>query len=642
MPDKKVKTKTKVHGGRNMSVRSASRRYTDYRKQFPILEYKPWYKQTVVHQSQCEMRLLPWANRTGKTTLGAAECVMAGLGIHGAIPYMRPPFTIWAVGTTYKQLEDSIIPAFEGDSTHPRMLPAGVKLNRNRMEYTLPYGTIIRLKSSEAGRDAFQGAGIPLIWLDEDHPMSVLKEIFARIGPGFIRRILWTMTAVNGLNYAYHQIYLPWLAAQSAGLTHPRYFCSVASMDEAPHLDPAEVDAVYSLYKPGSTEYQVRRHGGFTDIAGGTFFDEQAVEIHAKATRPGTPCIVKYDPGGGGRCVGLRAVESVLADSDFQQDPVGLPSSNNTVDTDEEVKSDSKSLEGGIDSPKLNFKENLNRKVNEPVSEIESTCSDKSSVSPSGGKYWGPSVTLYFEPDAGCSYSLGMDIAEGSLSDPQDEDSDRDYSACVVYNRTFNRVDAVYRTQQDPHSFALWSYLLGSLYNWAWLCPEMNHNGSAVMGVLRASVTVPGYENLGVYPHIYAREIKMDSVFVKEINPDLLGYKTTVATRPKLLSDLFDLVCKSGVKIYDLMMVEEMKSFQHNKVGKVEHARGFHDDLMFALGLALQAHLTCPLGNEGVSIAPLAGGVLNMPFKPEVIWGSEGLNWADDYGYDLTQEVMVG
>lgn len=48
--------------------------------------------------------------------------------------------------------------------------------------------------------DAFQGAAIPLIWLDEDIDAAVLKEIFIRIGPGFKRRILWTLTAVNGLD----------------------------------------------------------------------------------------------------------------------------------------------------------------------------------------------------------------------------------------------------------------------------------------------------------------------------------------------------------------------------------------------------------------------------------------------------------
>ena len=237
---------------------------------------------------------------------------------------------------------------------------------------------------------------------------------------------------------------------------------------------------------------------------------------------------------------------------------------------------------------------------------------------------------------------MGMDVAEGKLSDVSDDDSDRDSSAAVVYNRTLNRVDAVYRTQQDPHSFALWCYLLGSHYNYAWLCPEMNNNGVAVMGVLRASVTVPGYEKLGHYPHIYSREIKFDGDYDREINPDLLGYKTTVASRPKLLSDLFDLVCKSGVLVEDAYMIEEMKTFQHNVKGKVEHARGFHDDTMFALGLALQAHLTCSLSANARSIAPLASGVSVSYLQPfEGVYGPEGSDWYEKYDYDLTQEVLV-
>lgn len=56
------------------------------------------------------------------------------------------------MSNSYKQMEDSIIPALEGDATHPRMLPPGIHLNRQRMEYVLPTNSKIRLKTSEAGR----------------------------------------------------------------------------------------------------------------------------------------------------------------------------------------------------------------------------------------------------------------------------------------------------------------------------------------------------------------------------------------------------------------------------------------------------------------------------------------------------------
>jgi len=246
------------------------------------LDYTPWDKQVDFHYIDKEVRLLAWANRTGKTTAGGAECVMAGMGTHRYIHYPRPPLTIWACSIDYKQMRDSIIQALEeridchicngrghseGDSCpvcrgsgvrKPRLLPEGVKLNENRMEYRLPKvhkdddkGSVIRLKSADRGRKSFQGAGLPLIWLDEELPEDILKEIFLRIsGSGFRRRIIWTMTAVDGLSYAYEHFYIPFMehAEDTPGQTHPRIHYSEASIYENPYLIKDEIDGVIEKF----------------------------------------------------------------------------------------------------------------------------------------------------------------------------------------------------------------------------------------------------------------------------------------------------------------------------------------------------------------------------------------------------------
>ena len=513
----------------------------------PALGFRPWSKQEEVMRCGKETRLLAWANRCGKTTVGAAEICLAGMGQHPWVDYPRPPFTIWAVSNNYKQMEDSIIPALEGDATHPRMLPTGASLNRQRMEYLLPSGSKIRLKSADSGRDAFQGAAIPLMWLDEDIDPVILKEIFIRIGPGFKRRILWTLTAVNGLTYSYLTFYKPWIAAESQGVDHPDIMCSVASMDESPYLDPQEIEGLLKFYPPKSKEYVVRRYGGFHDIAGDSVFPEDAILRHQKRAKAGEPMVVEY-VGGDVRARPAEVGDAVMA-------------------------------------------------------------------------------AVWALPRRGSTYAIGADVAEGKLADVGDLDSERDFSAAVVLDRTRRTVVATLRCQIDPHNFALWLWLLGRWYNGAWICPELNHNGVAVLGVLRGTVFLPQAQGLESYQRIYARETHFDH-YSDNIADDLLGWKTTVLTRPKMISDFYTFFVDASCTIYDQVMLEEAKTFRRGKTGKAEHTSGFHDDLLIAAMLALQADLQCPSGKPS-ELAETTGYVQTV-FDPSQVAGFKEV-WEHEY-----------
>ena len=271
----------------------------------PALRLVPWSKQADFLQSPAATRLLAWANRTGKTSIGAAEVCLAAEGIH---PYNNhlypdPPFTVWACSVDYKQMRDSVMVALEGDSTHPRMLPIGTRFKQQEMSYYLPSGSIIRLKSADTGRDSFQGAGLPLVWIDEELPEDILKELFIRIGPGYDSRFIWTMTAVKGLSYAYDHFVVPFQAwpDDHQGEQHPRIFYSEASMDECPHLTAAQIESVAEKYPEGSKELQIRRFGGFRDLAGDSVFSQQAIDLHRKQCRePEQQLVFEYDAVGTG------------------------------------------------------------------------------------------------------------------------------------------------------------------------------------------------------------------------------------------------------------------------------------------------------------------------------------------------------
>lgn len=516
----------------------------------PAVGFRPWDKQRQVMQADYEVRVLPWANRTGKTTLICCEAVLAGMGMHPWIKYPAPPFTIWAVSNSYKQMEDSFRPAFEGDATHPRMLPHGVGLNQQRMEYLLPSGSKIRLKTAESGRDAFQGAALPLILLDEDLPTDVLKEIFSRLITGEIkRRILWAITAVNGLTYSYQYFYLPWKAARDEGRQHPSIFVLPAAMDENPYLSPESIETFCLAFPKHSKEYKVRRYGGYENLAGDSVFSEESIDKHSLTVEPVEPRALAWQ---------RREVHSRPA------------------------------------------------RTSEPVP-----------------------VLIWKPPQPGHRYTVGADIAEGKLSNMNDADSARDWSAAAVLDRDSRAFVARIRTRVDPHQFGVALWLLAMWYNKAWLCPEVNHNGVATLGVLRGSVQVPGAPYVRPYPRIYARERNFDQYSQDQSN-HLLGFKTTTLTRPKLIADFYDMFTSAPCLIRDGMLLEECKSFQRNKQGKAEHTSGFHDDILFAYMLAVQADLLCP---QMTGLTPDSVGVMpESDFDPSVVPGlAEDDLWVERY-----------
>ena len=66
-----------------------------------------------------------------------------------------------------------------------------------------------------------------------------------------------------------------------------------------------------------------------------------------------------------------------------------------------------------------------------------------------------------------------------------------------------------------------------------------------------------------------------------------LGFVTSVATRPVILSRLHKFVSEERLAINDDRMKAEMNTFVYDSRGKPQAARGKHDDMVFAWALAL-------------------------------------------------------
>ena len=78
--------------------------------------------------------------------------------------------------------------------------------------------------------------------------------------------------------------------------------------------------------------------------------------------------------------------------------------------------------------------------------------------------------------------------------------------------------------------------------------------------------------------------------------PRKLGWDTNTATRPKMLSDLKDMIDKRLLKLYHRPTVDEMFSFivtQTSTTWKAQAEKGAHDDLVMSLAIAVQLYQNC-------------------------------------------------
>jgi len=217
----------------------------------------------------------------------------------------------------------------------------------------------------------------------------------------------------------------------------------------------------------------------------------------------------------------------------------------------------------------------------------------------------GPHWKIWEEPLEHCEYAIGGDVAEGALSDKEDDRSERDYSAAAVLDRRNMRFVATFhgRVPADIFGDELWK--AGIYYNEAYLGPEINNNGQATITVLKD------------YPNLLMRAQMPDNSEERDITK--LGWKTDLSSR-NLLIDQWAEMCRhdphtgyeNKIIICDEMLVHEEKTFVITKSGKREHRRRCHDDMLFAHMIALQVHLRCPHHFDLIHPGIEPGGKLYM------------------------------
>ena len=156
------------------------------------------------------------------------------------------------------------------------------------------------------------------------------------------------------------------------------------------------------------------------------------------------------------------------------------------------------------------------------------------------------------------TYVLGADPSGGTGND--------DAGVQILCMETLEQVFEFYSNTMDPVAFAYFIAELGKEYNEAFIIPEGNHHGIAVLAVLKKN-----------YPRarIYKRHVPSKGI-------PKYGFMTTESTKPELVGLINELM-DEGLALYGQKTVNEMLLFHETPEGKLG---GTEDDLVMSLGLA--------------------------------------------------------
>lgn len=172
-------------------------------------------------------------------------------------------------------------------------------------------------------------------------------------------------------------------------------------------------------------------------------------------------------------------------------------------------------------------------------------------------------IKIYEDVQKGYPYVIGGDTA-GDGSD--------NFTGQVVNNITGNQV-AVLKHQFDEDVYTIQMYCLGKYFNNALLSVEVNYS----------TFPVKELERLG-YDNQFIREAE-DTYTKRKYNK--YGFKTTMQTRPLIISIIIKWFKENINKINDLDTLEEAQRFIRNEKGRAEAEVGYHDDLIMGFAICI-------------------------------------------------------
>ena len=184
-------------------------------------------------------------------------------------------------------------------------------------------------------------------------------------------------------------------------------------------------------------------------------------------------------------------------------------------------------------------------------------------------------------------YCVGGDTAgEGS-----------DYFTAHVLDAKTGEQVAVLKHQLDADLYTKQVFCLGKYYSTRDIYGQYNDALIAIESNFD-SFPIRELQRLGYY-HQYTR-VRIDDN-TKQPQKSY-GFKTTVLTRPTIISNLIELVRDETEKINDKDTLKELMTIVRNEQGRIEAPEGGHDDQMMGLAIAHEARTQVIFTDEALAI----------------------------------------
>jgi hypothetical protein len=174
-------------------------------------------------------------------------------------------------------------------------------------------------------------------------------------------------------------------------------------------------------------------------------------------------------------------------------------------------------------------------------------------------------LLIYHPHDPKETYYIGADVAMGVRGG--------DYSVAQVMDSKRRQV-STWRGHIQPDAFAKVLHAMGTYYNMALIAPENNNHGILTCSELAKQLS---------YPNVYMKTV-VDTLTEKE--SIVLGFSTTMKTKPLIIDELRAEVRDGTAELNDKTTIQEMLTYIVTVSGAMEAEKGCHDDCVTSLAIA--------------------------------------------------------
>lgn len=177
-------------------------------------------------------------------------------------------------------------------------------------------------------------------------------------------------------------------------------------------------------------------------------------------------------------------------------------------------------------------------------------------------------LKLWSHPVRGRMYCIAADPGDGLEGG--------DFSAAQILDMETGHQVGEFNARTPPYQFGRVLAAIGWHFNTAYLMPEIERNGIAVLEALKEE----GY-------HMIGRRAVFDSA--GRITGRKLGWSTNVRSRPLVFNAIRAMLSEGEAKINSIVLCRQMLDMFVDDQGREDHPTGKHDDCVLAYGIALMA-----------------------------------------------------